>query len=375
MGAEHQGMERVEVCVIGGGPAGLAAAIAARQKGLSAIVVDSLKPPIDKACGEGLLPQTQEALAELGIAASSEDGCRFRGIRFVEKNMQVSAELAAGQGIGIRRTLLHQKLLERAEACGVQLRWQTTVQGIAGSVVRYSRGEITARWIIGADGSSSRMRRWSGLEASTRNTWRYATRRHYCIKPWSLYAEVHWGKRAQAYITPIGAEEVCIVALAECPEDADFAKVLEELPELRERLCRAELASRERGAITAMHRLKRVTRGNVALVGDASGGVDAITGEGLRLAFRQALALAVAMECNDLSSYERAHRELARRPMRMGKLMLLMGRNEGLRQRSFTALASKPQLFEDLLAMHVGRASRAQIVGTGLELGWQFLTA
>src|SRR5208283_5277149 len=133
-------------------------------------------------------------------------------------------------------------------------------------------------------------------------------------------------KRAQAYVTPIGAEEVCIVALAECPEDADFAKVLEELPELRERLCRAELASRERGAITAMHRLKRVTRGNVALVGDASGGVDAITGEGLR-------------------------------------------------QRSFTALASKPQLFEDLLAVHVGRASRAQIVGTGLELGWQFLTA
>jgi flavin-dependent dehydrogenase len=137
----------------------------------------------------------------------------------------------------------------------------------------------------------------------------------------------------------------------------------------------AELASRERGAITVMHRLKRVTRGNVALVGDASGGVDAITGEGLRLAFRQSLALAGAMECNDLSGYERAHRELARRPMRMGKLMLLLGRNEGLRHRSFAALASKPQLFEELLAMHMGRTSRAQIVGTGLELGWQLLSA
>jgi flavin-dependent dehydrogenase len=375
MKAEHQDMERADVCVIGGGPAGLAAAIAARQRGFSVMVVDGLKPPIDKACGEGLLPETQEALAELRITVSSEDGCRFRGIRFVEKDTQVSAEFAAGQGIGIRRTLLHQRLLERAEACGVQLRWQTTVMGIAASVVRKSHEEIAARWIVGADGGSSRMRRWSGLETSTRNTWRHAIRRHYRIKPWSPHAEVHWGKRAQAYVTPIGAEEVCIVVLVERSEDADFAKVLEELPELRERLCKAELASRERGAITAMHKLKRVTRGNVALVGDASGGVDAITGEGLRLAFRQSLALAEAMERNDLSGYERAHRELARRPMRMGKLMLLLGRDKGLRQRSFAALAANPRLFQDLLAMHVGQASRAQIVGTGLELGWQFLTA
>src|SRR5208282_4512224 len=183
-------MEKADVCVIGGGPAGLAAAIAACRRGLSVIVVDGLKPPIDKACGEGLLPETQKALGELGIAVSSEDGCRFRGIRFVEKETQVSAEFAEGQGIGIRRTLLHQKLLERAEACGVQLRWQTTVQGIAASVVRNSRGEIAAHWIVGADGSSSRMRQWSGLEASTRISRRHATRRHYRIKPWSLCAEV-----------------------------------------------------------------------------------------------------------------------------------------------------------------------------------------
>ena len=368
-------MERADVCVIGGGPAGLAAAIAARQKGFSVVVVDGLKPPIDKACGEGLLRETQEALGELGIAVSSEDGCRFRGIRFAEKDTQVSAEFPAGQGIGIRRTLLHQKLLERAEVCGVQLRWQTTVQGIAASVVRNSRGEIAARWIVGADGSSSRMRQWSGLQASTQNTWRHAARRHYRIKPWSLCAEIHWGKRAQAYVTPIGAEEVCIVVLAEKAQEAEFDRALENWPELRERLAGAELSSRERGAITVMHRLKRVTRGNVALVGDASGGVDAITGEGLRLAFRQSLALAEAMECNDLSGYESTHRELAWRPMRMGKLLLLLGRNEGLRQRSFAVLASKPRLFEDLLAIHVGQASRAQIVGTGLELGWQFLTA
>src|SRR6267378_2491580 len=43
-----------EILVIGGGPAGLAAAIAARKKGFEVTVADGAKPPIDKACGEGL---------------------------------------------------------------------------------------------------------------------------------------------------------------------------------------------------------------------------------------------------------------------------------------------------------------------------------
>jgi menaquinone-9 beta-reductase len=41
-----------DVFVIGGGPAGLAAAIAARAKGLRVTVADGGVPPIDKPCGE-----------------------------------------------------------------------------------------------------------------------------------------------------------------------------------------------------------------------------------------------------------------------------------------------------------------------------------
>ncbi len=367
--------DRTDVFVVGGGPAGLVAAIAARKKDFAVTLADGAEPPIDKPCGEGLMPETQAALRELGIALDGSEGYEFRGIQFVQRGKRVAADFPEGKGMGLRRPLLHAMLVARAEQCGVRLLWKMPVSAITPGGAQLKSGLVQARWIIGADGGGSRVRRWSGLEATAQRTRRYATRRHYCISPWSPYAEVHWGKGVQAYVTPIGAGEVCIVVLAERPEDADFVKVLEELPELRERLCGAELASRERGAITVMHRLKRVTRGNVALVGDASGGVDAITGEGLRLGFRQALALAEALERNDLRGYERAHRELARRPMRMGKLMLLLGRNEGLRQRSFAALASHPQLFEDLLAMHVGQATNVQMLGTGLQLGWQLLSA
>ena len=55
-----------DVLVIGGGPAGLAAAIAASKKGFRVAVADGAKPPIDKACGEGLMPNTVAALRDSG---------------------------------------------------------------------------------------------------------------------------------------------------------------------------------------------------------------------------------------------------------------------------------------------------------------------
>jgi len=367
--------DKTDVFVVGGGPAGLVAAIAARRKGFTVTLADGAEPPIDKPCGEGLMPETQAALLELGITLSDNEGHEFRGIQFIQSGKRIAADFPEGKGLGLRRPFLHAMLVAKAERCGVRLLWKTPVAAITSKGVQLKSGLVPTRWIVGADGGGSRVRRWSGLEATAQRRQRFAMRRHYRVRPWSDYVEIHWGQSAQAYVTPIEKEEVCIVVLAERSEDAEFTKVLQELPELRQRLCGAELASRERGAITAMHRLKRVISGNVALVGDASVGVDAITGEGLRLAFRQSLALAEAMERNDLPGYERAHRKLARRPMRMGKLMLLLGRNEGLRQRSFAALVSHPRLFEDLLTMHVGRATNAQMLGTGLQLGWQFLSA
>ncbi len=361
--------------MVGGGPAGLVAAIAARKKGFSVTLADGAEPPIDKPCGEGLMPETQAALRELGIVLDAGEGCEFRGIHFIHTDKRFAAHFPEGHGIGLRRPILHAMLVAAAEKSGVQLLWKTPVSGISPEGVQLRSDFVPARWIVGADGGGSRVRRWSGLETIARRTQRFATRRHYRVQPWSDFMEIYWANGAQAYVTPIGREEVCIVVMAEKLEDANFTKVLQELPELRERLNGAELASRERGAITVMYRLKNMARGNVALVGDASGGVDAITGEGLRLAFRQSLALAAAIEANDMQAYEEAHRELARRPMRMGKLMLLLGRNETLRKRSFGALASKPQLFEDLLAVHVGRATPSQMVSTGVALGWRFLSA
>jgi menaquinone-9 beta-reductase len=356
-----------DVFVVGGGPAGLAAAIAARQKGFHVVVADGAAPPIEKPCGEGMMPETLAVLQALGVEISPAEGHRFSGISLAQQGARVSAYFPRGLGIGLRRRLLHERLVARAEQCGVRLLWRAPVSGIDADGVQLPFGKIHASWIVGADGLGSRVRRWSGLERSGRRRQRHASRRHYRVRPWSDQVEIHWGARAQVYVTPIGAEELCVVVMSERMEDASFASAFQELPELRDRLVGAELSSRERGAVTSMRSLNHVARSNVALVGDASGSVDAITGEGLRLAFGQAFALGDAMLAGDLGRYEQAHRQLAKRPMLMGGLMLSLGRNPRVRKRVVAALQSKPSLFARLLAAHVGGTYRAG--ASRLELG------
>jgi menaquinone-9 beta-reductase len=365
---------KTDVFVVGGGPAGLAAAIAARGRGMSVTLADGSEPPIDKACGEGLMPESMQALTKLGVKIQPGAGYLFRGISFLHPDAQVAGELSQGPGLGIRRTILHQWLIDCAEQCGVRLLWKTPVAGMTRDGVQLPREFVSARWIIGADGSGSRVRRWIGLDSAARLRQRYASRRHYRIRPWSEYVQFYWGDRAQAYVTPIGNEELCIVIMAENPGAATFDSFFKDYPQLAAQLGTAPLVSRERGAVTLMHSLRAVHSGNVALVGDASGGVDAITGEGLRIAFLQAIAVADAIERSDLSSYARVHRQLARKPMLMGDLLLTLGRNNGLRRRVIRMFANRPQLFSRLLEMHTGSPALGNWLSAGANFGWRFLT-
>src|SRR5271168_4459150 len=123
-------VQDTDVFIAGGGPAGLAAGIAARQRGFRVIVADGAKPPITKACGEGLLPDAIVALSELGVELREGDGSALRGIRFEDGSASVSAYFPERCGVGVRREVLHQRMLERARECGVSLIWDTPVTGL-----------------------------------------------------------------------------------------------------------------------------------------------------------------------------------------------------------------------------------------------------
>jgi flavin-dependent dehydrogenase len=350
-------------------------AIAARQHGLTVAVADGMLPPIDKACGEGLMPDGLAALQRLGLQLPLAQAYPFRGIRFLSRNFSTDAPFPAGGfGLGTRRTVLHRAMTERAAQVGAELLWGRVVTGMGEDGVRIGRDFVRARWIVGADGSNSRVRRWAGLEASYRRRLRYAFRSHYHVAPWTDHMEVHWGKRCQGYATAVGSEQVCVVMASEDPR-LRLEDGLKDLPWLSERLKNAETVTTERGAITGNRRLKRVCRGNVVLIGDAAGTVDAITGGGLRLAFSQATALAECMEAGDLAPYQQIHDRLTLRPRLMARLMLMLDGQPRLQGRTLEVFQKHPEIFRRLLALHVGALPPRELVWDGLTLGWRLITA
>ena len=188
--------------------------------------------------------------------------------------------------------------------------------------------------------------------------------------------ELHWGKDndCQIYVTPVGCEEVCVALISASPK-LRLEDALPEFPELAAHLQDAPYASTERGAITVTRRMRSVYRDRTALIGDASGGVDAITGEGLCLTFRQAELLGDCLASEDLARYQKGHSALLRRPALMARMMLSLARRSRLRQRTMRVFHSSPRSFAGMLAMHVGEGSAQDYLSNGISLGWQLFKA
>jgi flavin-dependent dehydrogenase len=371
----------LDVLVVGGGPAGLATAIACRERGLTVRVLDPRRPPLDKACGEGVMPDGVRRLRGWGI---EPPGVRFAGIRFIEGATAVAADFPSGRGLAVRRVELHDALAAAAAARGAELSWGMRADGVDpdAATVATAAATLTARYVVAADGLRSPARRGLGLEAAPAPRRRYGVRRHFALAPWTRHVEVHWTDGAEAYVTPL-ADQVGVAILwsgdaagaagegtaargGTVPGHA-FDRLLARFPALAERLAGATASSSDRGAGPFEQRVRGVVRGRAALVGDAAGYVDALTGEGLALAFAEADALADALARDDLPAYAAASRRLRRVPELVTSALLLVERRPRLRRRLLRALGD-PRLFTDLLALLTG-AGRPAVAAVAWRLG------
>lgn len=296
----------IDLLVAGGGPAGLAAAIRAARLGLETVVVEPRPSPVDKACGEGIMPSGVAALRALGVDVS---GHRLRGIRYVSAARSAEAAFRGRAGLGVRRTELHTALHDRAVESGVRI-VPGKVTDVRQSHDRVNAGEFTARWLIAADGLHSPLRRELGLDGPRTARRRYGQRRHYRIDPWTEFVEVHWSRRGEAYVTPLADGLVGVAVLSQ--DRLPYEAHLTAFPRLA-----ALLSGRGGGPVRGAGPLRQRARarraGRILLVGDAAGYVDALTGEGVALALATAAAAVDALASGRPQDYPARWARLTRR--------------------------------------------------------------
>jgi flavin-dependent dehydrogenase len=356
-----------DVAIVGAGPAGLALAIEAASRGFSAVVLERRTLPIDKACGEGLMPSGARALEALGVRSllSDDDCSRFDGIRYIQEDGSAAeARLPDGGGLGVRRIALSAAMAQRARVLGVDLRTQTALRehtrtGGRVQLVTES-GPLEARLLVAADGLASPLRHGAGLDAGSPGPPRYGMRRHFLLPPWSQFVEIYFSATAEAYVTPVGRHRVGVAFLWEqgrLEGKVSFETLLEGFPAVAARVRGAEHDSAAMGAGPLQRRSRRQAADQLVLLGDAAGYVDALTGEGVSLAFKCAAVLGESLASvlaagatrPALVAYEQAFRAAFRRYSWLTHGMLMIARRPWLRRRVIRWLGDHPRAFERIV--------------------------
>lgn len=335
----------MDLLVVGGGPVGLACAIEAAGAGMSVAVVEPRGAPVDKACGEGLMPAAVDALARLGVRPA---GFPFTGIAYLdaEGSRSARAHFCAGTGLGVRRTSLSAALTARADEVGVKRISQAAGRIVSGDGWVEAAG-VRAGYLVAADGLHSPIRRALGLDVPMAGARRYGLRQHFALAPWSDLVEVHWARDAEAYVTPVAQDVVGVAVL--CPGGLSFDGWLERFPLLARRLRGARPASAVRGAGPLRRSARRHVSGRVLLVGDAAGYVDALTGEGIAVGLASAREAVRCVVDGCPEAYEAAWMRATRRYRVLTGGLLWAAQQPTVRRGIVPAAARLPAVFSAIV--------------------------
>lgn len=335
----------IDLLIAGSGPVGMVSAIHAAEAGLKVIVIDPRIGSIDKACGEGLMPQALDHLQQIKVDPPGHD---LIGIRYISGSKSVAAKFSGKPGRGVRRTVLSDHLRQRASELNIVF-----VEGRVADVEQNNdwvkAAGIQSRYLIGADGLHSTVRTSLNLDLKPKKKvrQRYGLRQHFAVKPWSEYVEVYWLPHAEIYVTPVDDKTVGIAILGS--DHLNFWEIISKLPDVQNHLINAGPVSKLRGAGPLRQNLSARTLGRTLLVGDAAGYVDALTGEGMRVGFEEGAAAIRSILADTPSSYEADWHQITRSYRTLAGTLLWASSNRVIRPLIVPAASILPSAFRTIV--------------------------
>ena len=184
--------EYFDLVVVGAGPAGSAAAIAAQRAGLDTLLLDAQSPNRDKTCGDGLTPRAVETLRALDLAVPAY---RNKGLKLHGYGGHVEAPWPRGEGSASPRAVFDAMLVDEARAAGATVRQHCAATGAqfdrgAISAVETDQGTVRAKWVVVADGVRSPFGKLLGRKWHKGEVFGIAAR-SYCDSPFSSEPWMH----------------------------------------------------------------------------------------------------------------------------------------------------------------------------------------
>jgi flavin-dependent dehydrogenase len=201
---------------------------------------------------------------------------------------------------------------------------------------------IQARYLAAADGLLSPVRRVVGLDRPVSGATRHGLRAHFEVAPWTDLVEVHWAPDMEAYVTPVADDLVGVAILT--ARKAPYDELLREFPELAQRL--PAPATSTRGSGPLRQRARTPVAGRILLVGDASGYVDALTGEGISVGLATAKALALCLRIDRPDRYRKEWLRASRRYRWITHGLLFAAQRRHVRPAIVPAAARLPKVFD-----------------------------
>lgn len=352
---------RCDIAVIGAGPAGSCAAIAAARAGARVVLVDRGAMPRAKVCGCCLAASGVAALEAAGAGDALAGAVRLRAIRVASGARAMTLVREAGVAIG--RKELDARLVDVARRAGVEVRLEASARVAQDRAVRLTSGErvdtLQARTVIVADGLSG-----GALDDVPGFEWRVAARSMMgfgAVLPATALdcpaGEIHMHVGRDGYIgvvrLPSGELDVAAaVAPFALKRAGSVAACARTLLAGAAHDARAVERARWRGTPQLTRARARVAAPGILVVGDAAGYIEPFTGEGMSWAIATGLA-AGELAARDERAFERwpaRSAALVARPKWRCRAIALALRSPALVGLALAVGARAPRPFERLAA-------------------------